>query len=126
MSSAFVYVWYKPLRNSRSTDSRRCRVPSQCVASRAWGPAALIVALMSHNSSRRRPLRAGGCLQTGSPGGKVMMDKKGDDLPKALQETTADSIKESVELLEKWHNSESSGNGCCHSWHASNSWLTSS
>src|SRR6478735_6900516 len=37
--------------------------------------------------------------------GKVMMDKKGDDLPKALQETTADSIKESVELLEKWHNS---------------------
>ncbi|TYR79374.1 5'-deoxyadenosine deaminase [Priestia megaterium] len=37
--------------------------------------------------------------------GKVMMDKKGDDMPKALQETTSHSIKESVDLLEKWHNS---------------------
>ncbi|MEP6708282.1 MAG: 5'-deoxyadenosine deaminase [Pyrinomonadaceae bacterium] len=34
--------------------------------------------------------------------GKCMMDK-GDDLPDALRETTADSISESLELLEKWH-----------------------
>ncbi|MFS3929365.1 N-ethylammeline chlorohydrolase [Priestia aryabhattai] len=37
--------------------------------------------------------------------GKVMMDKKADNMPKALQETTASSIAESVRLLEKWHGS---------------------
>lgn len=37
--------------------------------------------------------------------GKVMMDKKADNMPKALQETTASSIAESVKLLEKWHGS---------------------
>ncbi|MBP3950357.1 5'-deoxyadenosine deaminase [Bacillus suaedae] len=35
--------------------------------------------------------------------GKVMMDK-GDEVPKRLQEKTAQSIQESVDLLEKWHN----------------------
>ncbi|MGI9861498.1 5'-deoxyadenosine deaminase [Moorella naiadis] len=34
--------------------------------------------------------------------GKVMMDY-GDDVPASLKETTAASLKESVELLEKWH-----------------------
>jgi cytosine/adenosine deaminase-related metal-dependent hydrolase len=34
--------------------------------------------------------------------GKVMMDK-GDDVPAGLQEKTADSIQESVDLLEKWN-----------------------
>ncbi len=34
--------------------------------------------------------------------GKCMMDK-GDDLPDALRENTADSIGESLALLEKWH-----------------------
>lgn len=33
--------------------------------------------------------------------GKVMMDK-GSEVPKALQEKTADSIQQSVDLLEKW------------------------
>ncbi|MFP7473493.1 5'-deoxyadenosine deaminase [Niallia taxi] len=33
--------------------------------------------------------------------GKVMMDK-GSEVPKALQEKTADSIQRSVDLLEKW------------------------
>jgi cytosine/adenosine deaminase-related metal-dependent hydrolase len=35
--------------------------------------------------------------------GKVMMDK-GEEVPKALQEHTTQSIQESVDLLEKWHN----------------------
>jgi cytosine/adenosine deaminase-related metal-dependent hydrolase len=35
--------------------------------------------------------------------GKVMMDK-GEEVPKALQENTHQSIQESVDLLEKWHN----------------------
>lgn len=35
--------------------------------------------------------------------GKVMMDK-GDDVPLPLQEKTEISIRESVDLLEKWHN----------------------
>ncbi|KKI93154.1 N-ethylammeline chlorohydrolase [Bacillus sp. SA1-12] len=35
--------------------------------------------------------------------GKVMMDK-GDEVPLPLQEKTEISIKESVDLLEKWHN----------------------
>ncbi|MEY8749210.1 5'-deoxyadenosine deaminase [Alkalicoccobacillus gibsonii] len=35
--------------------------------------------------------------------GKVMMDK-GTEVPKALQENTQQSIQESVDLLEKWHN----------------------
>ena len=35
--------------------------------------------------------------------GKVMMDK-GDDLPSILKENTQQSIQESVDLLEKWHN----------------------
>jgi 5-methylthioadenosine/S-adenosylhomocysteine deaminase len=34
--------------------------------------------------------------------GKCMMDK-GDEVPPALQEQTANSIDESVELLEEWH-----------------------
>ncbi|WP_299092862.1 5'-deoxyadenosine deaminase [uncultured Metabacillus sp.] len=35
--------------------------------------------------------------------GKVMMDK-GDEVPLPLQEKTENSIRESVDLLEKWHN----------------------
>ncbi|APH05836.1 5'-deoxyadenosine deaminase [Bacillus weihaiensis] len=35
--------------------------------------------------------------------GKVMMDK-GEEVPLALQENTNQSIRESVDLLEKWHN----------------------
>ncbi|WP_332631541.1 5'-deoxyadenosine deaminase [Halalkalibacter flavus] len=35
--------------------------------------------------------------------GKVMMDK-GDEVPKVLQENTKQSVQESVDLLEKWHN----------------------
>jgi len=34
--------------------------------------------------------------------GKCMMDK-GDEVPRALQEQTSNSIAESVELLEEWH-----------------------
>ncbi|WP_058302091.1 5'-deoxyadenosine deaminase [Gorillibacterium timonense] len=34
--------------------------------------------------------------------GKVMMDEKGNDIPLALQEDTARSLQESVDLLEKW------------------------
>jgi 5-methylthioadenosine/S-adenosylhomocysteine deaminase len=34
--------------------------------------------------------------------GKCMMDK-GDDVPRALQEETANSIRESLALLEEWH-----------------------
>ncbi|KHF40417.1 5'-deoxyadenosine deaminase [Halalkalibacter okhensis] len=35
--------------------------------------------------------------------GKVMMDK-GEEVPKLLRENTNQSIQESVDLLEKWHN----------------------
>ncbi|AJY74586.1 5'-deoxyadenosine deaminase [Paenibacillus beijingensis] len=35
--------------------------------------------------------------------GKVMMDRKGSDVPLPLQEETASSIQQSVDLLEKWH-----------------------
>ncbi|WP_375103940.1 5'-deoxyadenosine deaminase [Paenibacillus sp. RS8] len=35
--------------------------------------------------------------------GKVMMDQKGGDVPEALQEDTASSLQESVDLLEKWN-----------------------
>ncbi|MFD1772630.1 5'-deoxyadenosine deaminase [Paenibacillus rhizophilus] len=35
--------------------------------------------------------------------GKVMMDQKGGDVPEALQEETAASLQESVDLLEKWN-----------------------
>ncbi|MFF2018759.1 5'-deoxyadenosine deaminase [Paenibacillus sp. NPDC058177] len=35
--------------------------------------------------------------------GKVMMDQKGGDVPAALQEDTASSLQESVDLLEKWN-----------------------
>jgi 5-methylthioadenosine/S-adenosylhomocysteine deaminase len=35
--------------------------------------------------------------------GKVMMDQKGGDIPEALQEDTASSLQESVDLLEKWN-----------------------
>lgn len=35
--------------------------------------------------------------------GKVMMDY-GDDVPSGLLENTSDSLDESVQLLEKWHN----------------------
>ncbi len=38
--------------------------------------------------------------------GKVMMDK-GDEVPLPLQENTERSIRESVDLLEKWHNHDS-------------------
>ena len=36
--------------------------------------------------------------------GKVMMDRKGSDIPLPLQEETSASLQESVDLLEKWHN----------------------
>lgn len=39
--------------------------------------------------------------------GKVMMDY-GDDLPSALKESTEESLQQSVDLLEKWHQSENS------------------
>ncbi len=35
--------------------------------------------------------------------GKVMMDRKGSDIPLPLQEETKASLQESVDLLEKWH-----------------------
>lgn len=35
--------------------------------------------------------------------GKVMMDRKGGDIPLPLQEDTLASLQESVDLLEKWH-----------------------
>ncbi|AHV98696.1 5'-deoxyadenosine deaminase [Paenibacillus sabinae] len=35
--------------------------------------------------------------------GKVMMDQRGGDIPEALQEDTAASLQESVDLLEKWN-----------------------
>lgn len=35
--------------------------------------------------------------------GKVMMDQKNDEVPAALQEETAASLQESVDLLEKWN-----------------------
>ncbi|AWB43309.1 N-ethylammeline chlorohydrolase [Paenibacillus sp. CAA11] len=35
--------------------------------------------------------------------GKVMMDQKGGDTPAVMQEDTAASLQESVDLLEKWH-----------------------
>ncbi|MNO64392.1 5-methylthioadenosine/S-adenosylhomocysteine deaminase [compost metagenome] len=35
--------------------------------------------------------------------GKVMMDQKGGDVPEVLQEDTASSLQESVDLLEKWN-----------------------
>ncbi|ASA23908.1 5'-deoxyadenosine deaminase [Paenibacillus donghaensis] len=35
--------------------------------------------------------------------GKVMMDQRGGDVPEALQEDTAASLQESVDLLEKWN-----------------------
>ncbi|MFE8694933.1 5'-deoxyadenosine deaminase [Cytobacillus sp. FJAT-53684] len=38
--------------------------------------------------------------------GKVMMDK-GDEVPFLLREKTKDSLQESVDLLEKWHNHDS-------------------
>lgn len=37
--------------------------------------------------------------------GKVMMDK-GNDIPPSLQESTADSLQQSVDLLQKWHGQE--------------------
>ncbi|MCJ7806136.1 MAG: amidohydrolase family protein, partial [Clostridia bacterium] len=37
--------------------------------------------------------------------GKAMMDH-GDDLPSALKESTEESLQQSVDLLEKWHQSE--------------------
>jgi len=38
--------------------------------------------------------------------GKVMMDKKSKNIPDKLQDTTANSITESIKLYEKWHNKE--------------------
>jgi 5-methylthioadenosine/S-adenosylhomocysteine deaminase len=44
--------------------------------------------------------------------GKCMMDK-GDDVPVGLFEKTGDSIRESVELIEKWHGSAGGRVRCC-------------
>src|SRR5258707_2311672 len=44
--------------------------------------------------------------------GKCMMDK-GDDVPAALQEETQQSIRESVELIEKWHELTGGRVPCC-------------
>src|SRR6266850_442568 len=44
--------------------------------------------------------------------GKCMMDK-GDGVPNGLCEKTSDSIRESVELIEKWHESAGGRVRCC-------------
>jgi 5-methylthioadenosine/S-adenosylhomocysteine deaminase len=44
--------------------------------------------------------------------GKCMMDK-GDDVPVGLYEKTSDSIRESVELIEKWHGRADGRVRCC-------------
>ena len=44
--------------------------------------------------------------------GKCMMDK-GDGVPSGLHEQTSDSIRESVELIEKWHESAGGRVRCC-------------
>src|SRR6267142_1008880 len=44
--------------------------------------------------------------------GKCMMDK-GDGVPGGLYEKTSDSIRESVELIEKWHESAGGRVRCC-------------
>src|SRR6266852_1619457 len=44
--------------------------------------------------------------------GKCMMDK-GDDVPAALHEETQQSIRESVELIEKWHERAGGRVRCC-------------
>src|SRR5258708_19044738 len=44
--------------------------------------------------------------------GKCMMDK-GDGVPSGLHEKTIDSIRESVELIEKWHGSAGGRVRCC-------------
>ena len=44
--------------------------------------------------------------------GKCMMDK-GDGVPNGLYEKTSDSIRESVELIEKWHESAGGRVRCC-------------
>jgi 5-methylthioadenosine/S-adenosylhomocysteine deaminase len=44
--------------------------------------------------------------------GKCMMDK-GDEVPEALREETEDSIRESLALLEKWHNRAGGRVRCC-------------
>jgi len=44
--------------------------------------------------------------------GKCMMDK-GDGVPGGLHEKTSDSIRESVELIEKWHESAGGRVRCC-------------
>ena len=44
--------------------------------------------------------------------GKCMMDK-GDGVPSGLYEKTSDSIRESVELIEKWHESAGGRVRCC-------------
>jgi 5-methylthioadenosine/S-adenosylhomocysteine deaminase len=44
--------------------------------------------------------------------GKCMMDK-GDGVPSGLHEKTSDSIRESVKLIEKWHESAGGRVRCC-------------
>ena len=44
--------------------------------------------------------------------GKCMMDK-GDEVPKALQEETAASVRESVAIIEKWHGQAQGRIRCC-------------
>jgi 5-methylthioadenosine/S-adenosylhomocysteine deaminase len=44
--------------------------------------------------------------------GKCMMDK-GDGVPSGLYEKTSDSIRESIELIEKWHESAGGRVRCC-------------
>src|SRR5258708_9781108 len=44
--------------------------------------------------------------------GKCMMDK-GDDVPNALNEKTSDSIRESIDLIEKWHGRAGGRVRCC-------------
>jgi 5-methylthioadenosine/S-adenosylhomocysteine deaminase len=44
--------------------------------------------------------------------GKCMMDK-GDEVPAALREETRESIRESVELIEKWHGKANGRVRCC-------------
>lgn len=60
---------------------------------------ALTMETVKHTESVFRAVEESGFRATV---GKCMMDK-GDDLPGGLREQTGASIKESVELLERWH-----------------------
>lgn len=54
---------------------------------------------VNHTESAFRAIRESGMRALS---GKVMMDH-GTEVPLALQENTGDSLRQSVELLEKWH-----------------------